>query len=95
MHWIPIIDNIGEQDQSHWLIDLDTVEAGNVSFQSVSGRAIIDTGTSFIRVPNEDFAKIKEVLEEGRICTANNGHFSCKCGFTESYSNFPTIQLQI
>ena len=95
IQWIPIIENSNESDQSHWLIDLNAIQVADASFESISGRAIIDTGTSFIRVPNEDFENIKEILGKGRACSAINGHFSCQCGLTESYSNFPKISLEI
>ena len=74
---------------------MNAIQVGDASFESISGRAIIDTGTSFIRVPNEDFENIKEIFGKGRACSAINGHFSCQCGLTESYSNFPTISLEI
>ena len=95
MFWIPVIENSSETEQSHWLVELESFQLGATSFPSVSRRAIIDTGTSFIRVPNSDFDQIYSVLGEGRSCTANNGHFSCSCGLTESYSNFPKISLEI
>ena len=55
-----------------------------------------------MRVPPSDFSRIKTVLERRdngdiRNCTVNSetGAFSCYCGFTESYSDFPLISFQL
>ena len=92
MVWLPQVDNEDEPDYIHWSIDISSFKINEESFVSMSGQAIIDTGTSYMRVPASDFSRIKMVLEkrssgELRNCVVNNvtGSSSCYCGFTESY----------
>ena len=75
------------------MVDLNSFEMEGKFFESLSGQAIIDTGSSFIRVPIADFNMIKSVLESKRTCTDENGSFSCYCGLSDSYNDFPEISI--
>ena len=100
--WLPDTLDDDDPDYVHWSVDLISFEVNGFSFESKSGQAIIDTGTSYMRVPASDFSRIKTVLErrengEIRNCTVDNenGAYSCYCGFTESYKDFPLIKIQL
>ena len=67
-------------------------------FESIANKAIIDTGTSYIRIPSNDFANLKSALEQRpdgtlRSCIEENGILRCDCGITESTKEFPQITL--
>ena len=47
----------------HWSVDLASFDVSNVTFESIPAFAIVDTGTSYMRVPAADFKVLKEALE--------------------------------
>mmetsp|Transcript_7470 Transcript_7470/g.10598 ORF Transcript_7470/g.10598 Transcript_7470/m.10598 type:complete len:89 (+) Transcript_7470:232-498(+) len=60
--------------------------------------AILDTGTSHIRVPAEDFDQLKTLLEDysGTSCSVGDaGNLECACGLRGSISDFPSIYFNL
>ena len=102
MIWLP--DTLDDDDPNymHWSVDLSSFEVNGQKFRSSSGEAIIDTGTSYMRVPAKDFSKLSSALSkrqngERRTCKLDDktGAFSCYCGLTESFKDFPMISIQL
>ena len=91
-----------DPDYMHWSVDLQSFSVGGEVLESKSGQAIIDTGTSYMRVPAADFQQLRQVIErksngEKRSCNVDSetGAFSCYCGIKESYVDFPEISIKL
>ena len=56
--------------------------------------AILDTGTSHMRVPAEDFDLLKTLIEDysSTSCTVSEvGNLECACGLSGGLADFPNI----
>ena len=56
--------------------------------------AILDTGTSHIRIPAKDMERLTELMQDySSSCSINqaNGYLECYCGLFGSINDFPNI----
>jgi hypothetical protein len=70
------------------------VTVGDHEIQNSGYFATIDTGTSFIKVPGDDFDQIRAVLEgTGKECELDGqGRLACNCSpFSSVKDLFPSI----
>lgn len=88
--------NLGE---SHWSIALSALKVNGSQIPLESQIAILDTGTSHIRIPAVDFDNLRENLFNANYnmsCTVNDiGNMECYCGVFGGPQNFPNIYLQL
>ena len=63
MIWLPDTLDDDDPDYMHWSVDLTSFDVNGIEFESTSGYAIIDTGTSYMRVPAGDFSMLKSAIE--------------------------------
>jgi hypothetical protein len=61
-------------------------------------QALLDSGSSHIMMPEEDFAQLKDYLiQSGQSCdhdSERDNQFYCSC-VTQSYGSFPDLELII
>ena len=84
------------KDDFYWLVDLASIRLGNNEFKPQSKKAIFDTGTSFLLVPDDDFYKLLEYFGHGDIDNCReepqfNNFYSCYCE-NDNYDDF-TIKI--
>jgi len=84
----------GSANDAHWSLVLPSIKVGNRSQPLESRVAILDTGTSHVRVPSDDFDLLTTLLEEHSrtSCTQSEaGNLECACGLRGSASDFPNL----
>jgi len=72
LEWFPLANNntsssasSGDQGEgSHWAIAMPALKVNGSTYQLESRVAILDTGTSHIRVPANDFDRLKTLIEQ-------------------------------
>ena len=55
-------------DDSHWSVSLNSVSLGNYSVSTTTNTAVLDTGTSYILAPFEDYLEIARVFSLHSTC---------------------------
>jgi len=91
LSWVPL------EDDHYWTIGISQAKLGNYTFDLDTNQAIVDTGTSYILMPANDFDEFRKVIEPGRSCyidSGNTGLFTCRC-WTETYSDFPDFHIRL
>ena len=61
--WLPDTLDDDDPDYMHWSVDLPSFKVNDRYFGSTSGYAIVDTGTSYIRVPPRDFVLLVTAIQ--------------------------------
>ena len=59
--------------------------------------AIVDSGTSYILMPANDFEEFRKVIEPGRSCyidEGGSGLFTCRC-LIDTHADFPDFQIKL
>jgi len=56
--WNPLINT------NYWSVKLNSVTIGNYSFSLDTNEAIIDSGTSYILMPRNDFNEFRKYVED-------------------------------
>jgi hypothetical protein len=72
-------------------------QIGNVTLDIQTSTAIVDTGTSYLLVPTQDFNKITQYFtSRDHLCGMDNRNslFTCLCS-EQLYENFPDIKIQL
>ena len=78
LDWLPILMNSGTQEEktelkdkktsfksnSHWLIEMPAIMLNGTQVPLDNKVAMLDTGSSYIRVPASDFDRLQAVLNE-------------------------------
>jgi hypothetical protein len=72
---------------------------GDYVFNLDSHKVILDTGTSYILLPPDDFLEFRTYIEGAgeRSCGFDSGStklFYCTC-VTDSYSSFPDFEIRL
>jgi len=90
LDWIKLVDD------QYWTIGIARAKLGNYVFDLDTSQAIIDTGTSYILMPPNDFAEFKKVIEPGRNCyiDTSSGLFTCSC-YTSTHADFPDFHITL
>jgi len=72
------------------------VKLGNTPLKISTNLAIVDTGTSYILMPQADFVQLTRYLQKENICgmDAYYNLFKCLCR-PDSYEEFPDLKIQI
>jgi len=89
--WNPLVNSL------YWTVRLLGAKVGDKELAIKASQAIIDSGTSYILMPQNDFDKFRPFMEGNRRCSWDYGKsnlFMCGC-FGESESDFPDIHFQI
>lgn len=68
--WNPLVDI------NYWTVGLSSAKIGNYQFKLDTNKAIIDSGTSYILMPSDDFNEFKEYLK--------NKNLDCQMDFERS-----------
>ena len=91
LYWNKLIDD------NYWTISINDAKLGDYTFDLDTHSAIIDTGTSYILMPYNDFNEFRKVVEEGRSCYMDEGKtglFVCRC-ITDTHSDFPDFHIKL
>ena len=62
--WLPDTLDDYDPDYMHWSVDLPSFKVNNRVIESTSGYAIVDTGTSYMRVPTHDFWLLATAIQD-------------------------------
>lgn len=54
-------------------------EIGDGELEITSTACLLDTGTSYIMLPEKDFSQFRLYLEADRSCVLKGGQFYCWC----------------
>lgn len=83
-------------ENNYWTVRLMEVRLGDYVFNLDTRQAIIDTGTSYILIPPDDFEEFKAQVSIGRRCftDAKSNLFACSC-ITDMYSDFPEFTIRL
>lgn len=82
---------------NYWSLELVQAKIGNETLKIRTSSAIVDTGTSFLLVPTEDFDQITGYfLKQQYLCgmEPRNNLFTCLCG-PENYAKYPDLFVQL
>ena len=82
---------------NYWTIRINDAKLGNYTFDLDTKQAIVDTGTSYILMPSDDFMEFRKVIEPGRNCwvdSENTGLFVCNC-LTDTHKDFPDFHIKL
>ena len=73
--WNPLVDD------DYWRIDLDKAVIGDVKVLTSTDTAIIDSGTTFIAMPDYDLESLVQLLDSvyGIRCTESSSLHTCTC----------------
>lgn len=85
------------EDDHYWTIRIGEAKLGDYTFDLDTNQAIVDTGTSYILMPANDFEEFKKVIEPGRSCYVdkdNTGLFTCQC-YTDTHADFPDFHIRL
>jgi len=91
LSWNDLLDDI------YWTIGINEAKLGDYTFDLDTNQAIVDTGTSYILMPSDDFSEFRKVIEPGRSCyfdSENTGLFTCWC-ITDTHSDFPDFSIRL
>ncbi|CDW83892.1 eukaryotic aspartyl protease family protein [Stylonychia lemnae] len=85
-------------DINYWTLQLNSAKIGNYQFKLDTNKVIIDSGTSYILMPTDDFSEFKQYLAgKGLDCSTDTGKtdlYYCSC-YTTSHSDFDDLQVTI
>lgn len=86
-------------DEHFWSVAMSEVRFGDQVMELQTSDAILDSGSSFIVIPEQDFNTFTSMVEKdtGRSCGIdrfNNNFFYCSC-LTASYSDFPDLTISL
>ena len=78
---------------SFWGVELDSVLLGNRTVEIAAQVAILDTGTSLITIPANDFSSLMDVFTHFGNChiDANIGYMVCDC--SQGLSAYPALRI--
>jgi len=79
----------------YWSVKLTEVKIRNESLTKSVSNVIIDSGTSFLLLPSNDFKVLTQKLSVGQSCGISeefNGLFTCQCS-PDQYKNYPPLKL--
>jgi hypothetical protein len=85
------------KEDTYWTIPISDAKLGNYTFDLDTDLAIIDSGTSYILMPANDFEEFRKVIEPGRSCyidEGGSGLFTCRC-VTDTHADFPDFQIKL
>lgn len=91
--YVPLVDN------SFWAVSMSglSAEGPNDSMKLCSGKsciAIVDTGTSFLGVPNKKLPILLEFITRGRTCRAQKSKLMV-CDCDKDMSGFPDLHIDL
>jgi len=89
--WNPLIS------KNYWTVRLVGVSMGFDEVPIKSTSAILDSGTSYVLMPDEDFQKFQPHLSKGKDCSWDFGKsnlYSCDCVGRQK-SDFPAVRIKI
>lgn len=66
-------------EHNYWSVSVRRMRYGNIPFGGEAERAIIDTGSSLILLPADDFERWFEAISFNKICGNYNGYKGCYC----------------
>jgi Eukaryotic aspartyl protease len=92
----PIIWNQLKED-NYWTLEVREAKLGSYTFDLDTHSAIIDTGTSYILMPSNDFEEFRSQVEPGRTCYFDKGKtdlFVCTC-LTDTHNDFPAFHIKL
>eukprot|EP00347_Sterkiella_histriomuscorum_P017895 403347570 len=81
----------------YWTLNLEKAQFGSTDIQTFSRNAIIDSGSSYILVPQKDFEQIRKIISTDLKCGYDTGRtnlYACTC-WTTSYSDFPSLKVTL
>ncbi|KAM3139403.1 hypothetical protein pb186bvf_008428 [Paramecium bursaria] len=83
-------------DKNRWMISITKLFANNMEIKILSKKGLIDTGTSFIVLPPNDFTNLLETLRQTYLlfCQYQKLQILCSCP-SGDLTEFPIIKLQI
>lgn len=89
--WNPLIDT------DYWSVRLSKVSLGDTNIVLSTNKAIIDTGTSYLVVPQAEFQSMMAIWSQEMICAEDYIHdlFQCLCSYDEWQSLFPPINITL
>ncbi|CDW80046.1 pepsinogen a [Stylonychia lemnae] len=83
-------------NSNYWSVQLVGARLGDKQLQMSTNIAIVDTGTSYLLMPNPDFDQLVTYFQNYLICGQDQQKNLFKCLCTEQiYQNFPNIKIQI
>eukprot|EP00347_Sterkiella_histriomuscorum_P006554 403352331 len=81
---------------NYWSLQLVGVKLGDKVLQLSSNVAIVDTGTSYLLMPNPDFDQLVNYFQSNNICGQDQQKNLFKCLCTDQiYQHYPDIHIQI
>jgi hypothetical protein len=81
---------------SYWGLNISNAYLGDLNMNQNASRVVIDTGSSFMLMPTEDFASFANYFSSRYNCSSlDEGFpFHCDCS-VEDIKTFPEIKVQI
>jgi hypothetical protein len=70
-------------DDDYWTVELTNVEYNGYKFSPSTEYAIIDSGTSIMVIPTEDFENIYSDIDRQLKCDSDGVMYACECTDSE------------
>eukprot|EP00347_Sterkiella_histriomuscorum_P000125 403377076 len=82
---------------NYWTLGLKKAFYGDHQLQPTVSNVIVDSGTSYMLIPTEDFKQFTDIMSDQYICgrqRAYNNLYACLCTDSE-YETYPDFRIQI
>ena len=84
-------------DSNLWTVRLSQVHLGDYKFNLDTNRVIIDSGTSYVLMPINDFNEFKAKIDKINSKCGFDGKtnlYTCQC-YTQTHSDFPDFHITL
>lgn len=84
-------------NRDYWTLNLTSASVGNENIKLTSDEIIVDSGTSYILMPTEDFASFIAPFNTTGQCWAEDalaGFTVCSCTYPE-FQQYPDLNIEI
>jgi hypothetical protein len=86
-------------NQDYWTINLSGFKARDQNMSLSTNQIIVDSGTSFILMPSQDYQSLQDIFSQDRKCERKviyNYLLSCEMGYYEYLMNdFPPLVIEM
>ena len=89
--WNPLVDS------KYWSVRLSSATIGDQAIPISVSKAIIDSGTSYLVIPKQDFQAIVAYFEQSMVCAEDiiHGLYQCICSLNQLQENYPPLNVTL
>ncbi|CDW73902.1 eukaryotic aspartyl protease family protein [Stylonychia lemnae] len=91
LRWHNLVNN------NFWTVNMSSATISDQALNKISNSAIVDSGSSYILLPEGDFQVFTKIISKDRSCyfdALGTKVYVCKC-WMENYKDFPDIDIVI